>query len=172
MTSAVEEGMRIRAIIADIKGQVPDLRDWENDSRRAMKHVWLTDCKSLEEHLRASSLGKVDDKRLSIDLESLRQLLWVTPEEEELDELPEDHPDVIHWIDTSIMLVDAMTKDMHTEDLRSCLQKAAWSLEPTAESQVTKMAKQKYRKMIAEEKQRLKAEEAEEAELRAGPEET
>ena len=172
MTSAVEEGMRIRAIIADIKGQVPDLRDWENDSRRAMKHVWLTDCKSLEEHLRASSLGKVDDKRLSIDLESLRQLLWVTPEEEELDELPEDHPDVIHWIDTSIMLVDAMTKDMKTEDLRSCLQKAAWSLEPTAESQVTKMAKQKYRKMVAEEKQRLKAEEAEEAELRAGPEET
>ena len=66
-------------------------------------------------------MGKVDDKRLSIDIQTLRQLIWEDANEEEQDELRDDMPDVIQWIDTSKMLVDALTKDMNSSELRHTL---------------------------------------------------
>ena len=50
--------------------------DWEEISALTMWHVWMADCKSLEDHLIASTMGKTEDRRLSIDLCSLRQDLW------------------------------------------------------------------------------------------------
>ena len=160
MTSSVEEGFKIRATIADCCNQL-DLRNWEESSRKFMKHLWLTDCKSLQEHLCASTLTKTSDKRLSIDLAALRQLIW-EKDGEETEEITVEHPDQIQWIDTSIMLVDALTKDMNTNYLRSVMKEGKWSTKPTIESEITKMAKQKWRKMKREQK------EQEQEELRAG----
>ena len=87
--------------------------------------------------LRSNSLGKVDDKRLSIDLTGLRQLLWFDENNEELDELKEELPDEIRWIDTSIMLVDALTKDMNSNNLPKAMKDSKWSIEAHAESQAT-----------------------------------
>ena len=97
------------------------LKDWETKSRSFRQHIWITDCKSLEEHLKSDTMGKVDDKRLSIDIQTLRQLIWEDANEEEQDELRDDMPDVIRWIDTSKMLVDALTKDMNSSELRRTL---------------------------------------------------
>ena len=75
MTAAVEEGMRLRAMIVDSRGLL-DRRKWEVTSRQNMQHLWLTDCKSLEDHLLSESLTKTDDKRLSVDIAALRRLIW------------------------------------------------------------------------------------------------
>ena len=166
--TAVEEGLMIRAILTDVHGSLESLQNWEQKTRSFMRHLWLTNCKSLGDQLRSNSLGKVDDKRLSIDLTGLRQLLWFDENNEELDELKEELPDEIRWIDTSIMLVDALTKDMNSNDLRRIMKDSKWSIEATAEFQITKMAKEKYRKQKAEEKQRLKDAAQAEEHLRAG----
>ena len=55
-------------------------------------------------------------------------------------------PDIIHWVDTSQMPVDAHTKDMNGNELRATLQKGHWSTVPTEEAQITKMKKQKHRR--------------------------
>ena len=112
-----------------------------------MQHLWLTDCKSLEDHLLSDSLTKTDDKRLSVDIAALRQLIWQNADEEDQEELSAELPDQIRWIDTSKMLVDCLTKDMKTNYLRDTLKSGIYNIVPTAESEVTKLAKQKYRRM-------------------------
>ena len=42
----------------------------------------MTDCKRLEEHLTAPTMGKTEYKRLSIDLDSLRQDIWTKGKDE------------------------------------------------------------------------------------------
>ena len=110
------------------------------------------DCKSLEEHLRNDVLAKTQDKRLAIDLAALRQLIWQDENGNEVEELRGDLPDQIKWVDTSVMLVDALTKDMNGNHLRACLKEGTWSLKPSAESEVNKMKKQKYRMLKTLEK--------------------
>ena len=56
-------------------------------------------------------------------------------------------PDKIRWIDTSKMLVDFLTKDMKTNYLRETLKEGTCNIAPTAESEVTKLAKQKRGRM-------------------------
>ena len=53
------------------------------------------------------------------------------------------------------MLVDALTKDMNENELRATLKEGHWSTIPTAEAQITKMKKQKYRREKAEDERRL-----------------
>ena len=66
--------------------------------------------------------------------------------EEDQEELSDDMPDKIRWIDTSKMLVDCLTKDMKTNYLRETLKQGEYNIVPTVESEVTKLAKQKYRR--------------------------
>eukprot|EP00959_Pyramimonas_sp_CCMP1952_P221683 4634313-Pyramimonas_sp.AAC.1 len=47
-----------------------------------MRHLWVTDCMSLEEHLITPTMGKAEHKRLSIDLGSLSQGIWTNGVEE------------------------------------------------------------------------------------------
>ena len=65
--------------------------------------------------------------------------------EEDQEELSDDMPDKIRWIDTSKMLVDCLTKDMKTNYLRETLKQGEYNIVPTVESEVTKLAKQ-YRR--------------------------
>ena len=63
MLWGVESGTRIRAAIADARGLLGNARkispEWEEISACSMRHVRMTDCKSLEEHLTAATMGKV-----------------------------------------------------------------------------------------------------------------
>ena len=73
MTAATEAGMQLRAMLVDAR-RLLDRRKWEACSRQQMQQLWLTDCKSLEDHLLTDSLSKTDDKRLPVDIAALRQL--------------------------------------------------------------------------------------------------
>jgi hypothetical protein len=63
------------------------------------------------------TFSKCSDKRLSIDLAALRQMLWMTPGQSHRDELTPDGSDVVRWIDASCTLADCFTKQVKTDRL-------------------------------------------------------
>ena len=81
LSDGIEESMRLRAALADAHGVF--LRtDWEYHTARFMRNVWMIDCNSLNDHLHNPTFTKCSDKRLSIDLAALRQMVWLTPDGE------------------------------------------------------------------------------------------
>ena len=65
----------LRAAVTDIFGCL-DMKRWEATSAKFVKQIWMTDCKSLETTLSNPKCNKHSDKRLSIEIASLRQELW------------------------------------------------------------------------------------------------
>ena len=61
---AVEHGLRTRATIVDMRGQL-DIRQWEETASAAMGHVWFTDCERLFENLISPNTKQVHNKRLA-----------------------------------------------------------------------------------------------------------
>ena len=75
LSNAVEHGLRTRATIVDMRGQL-NIRQWEETASAAMGHVCFADCESLFAHLISPKTKQVDNKRLAIDLSALKQLIW------------------------------------------------------------------------------------------------
>ena len=148
MLSGTEMGDRLRAIICDCKGKLPDLRDWQQISSENMRHLWLTDCESLVSHLKNPKNERMENVRLSIDLQGLKQMLWEKADGTNLDELmPEEVAEnAIRWIDTSCMVVDCLTKRMKPDVLLNLTTTGTLSLKATPESQLLKLRKQKLRR--------------------------
>ena len=91
LSDGVEESMRLRAAWADAHGVF--LRtDWEYHTARFMRNVWMIDCNSLNDHLRNPTFTTCSDKRLSIDLAALRQMVWLTPDGELREKIGSDSP--------------------------------------------------------------------------------
>ena len=145
MCNGTGVGIKMRRAIAEMRG----LRDDNNRAEscaKAMRHVWLTDCQSLHSFLINPVAASVEDKRLEIDLQDLRQLLWEDHHGNPKDSIEEDQTEKVLWIDTSTMIADPLTKAMKSERLDTALQTCFLDLEPTAESQIAKMMKQKARR--------------------------
>ena len=147
MLSGTEMGDRLRAIICDCKGKLPDLRDWQQISSENMRHLWLTDCESLVSHLKNPKNERMENVRLSIDLQGLKQMLWEKADGTNLDQLlPEDVAEsAVRWIDTSCMVVDCLTKRMQPDVLIDLIETWILSLTATLQSQLLKLRKQKLR---------------------------
>eukprot|EP00439_Symbiodinium_sp_Y106_P075641 s1781_g15.t1 len=84
--------------------------------------LMMTDCKSLEQHLRQPGLSTVAGKRLAIDLSAMRQLIWrhtgeLVGDPLLTDEPPGDATTLVAWIDTATMLSDGLTKRMKSPQL-------------------------------------------------------
>jgi hypothetical protein len=142
MIAGIEEGSRLRAAIADARG-LQDPKDWEKSSAKAMKHLWVTDCASLSSYLTNAAKAGCEDKRLEIDLVDLRQILWNDENDDPKEDMSVDQQDKVMWIDTSAMLADPLTKEMKPDHLLDSLCNGKLSFTATAESQITKMKKQK-----------------------------
>ena len=67
LSNAVEHGLRTRATIVDMRGQLIN-RQWEETASAAMGHVWFTDCESLFAHL-------IFPNTKQVDLSALKQLI-------------------------------------------------------------------------------------------------
>ena len=113
MQSAVEAGDRLRAIICEVKGLIPDMKEWFEASQRNM--MWVTDCRSLSDHLNAGQAAKVSDKRLGIELAAMRNQLWHG--DVMTCELYAPNGDRLRWTDTATQLADALTKSMKPHQL-------------------------------------------------------
>ena len=154
LTGGVEEGDRLRAAITLMKGI--EEKDWLTASRENLRHLWLTDCASLEQYCNRPVAAGAEDKRLEIDLEALRQPLWEDPAGNPKDSLGESQTEQLRWIDTSAMLSDCLTKQMASDFLLKSLQTCVLVTAPTPESMLAKMAKQKGRAKAREKRQALK----------------
>eukprot|EP00439_Symbiodinium_sp_Y106_P002780 s7959_g1.t1 len=66
MQTAVESGDKLRAIICELRRQLPSLKGWHEETQKKMRHLWVTDCSSLSDHLNNQQINKVADKRLMI----------------------------------------------------------------------------------------------------------
>ena len=148
MLSGTEMGDRLRAIVCDCKGYMPDLRDWQSISSEKMRRLWLSDCESLVSHLKNPKNERLENVRLSIDIQGLKQMLWEKSDGTNLDELlPEDVAEnAVRWIDTSCMVVDCLTKRMKPDVMLKMMKVGRLDLKPTPESQLLKLCKQKLRK--------------------------
>ena len=154
MLSGTEMGDRLRAIICDCRGQIPDMREWQKSCAENMRHLWLADCESLVAHLKNPKSERMENVRLSIDIQGLKQLLWEKSDGTNLDELlPEDMAEnAVRWIDTSCMVVDCLTKRMKPDVLLKLMSTGKLELKASDESVLTKMRKQKMRKANKEDK--------------------
>ena len=99
-------------------------------------------------HLKNPKNERLENVRLSIDIQGLKQLLWETSDGTPLDELlPENVAEnAIRWIDTSCMVVDCLTKRMKPDVMLKMMKVGRLDLKPTPESQLLKLRKQKLRK--------------------------
>jgi hypothetical protein len=148
MLSGTEMGDRLRAIISDCRGHLKDMREWQQISSQQMRHLWLTDCESLVGHLKNPKNEKLENVRLSIDLQGLKQMLWEKADGTNLDELLPEHAaeNAVRWIDTSCMVVDCLTKRMKPDVMLKLIASGRLNLKATPESQLLKLRKQKLRK--------------------------
>ena len=73
LSNAVEHGLRTRATIVDMRGQL-NICPWEETATASVGHVLVTDCESLFSHLISSNTKQVDNKRLAIDLLALKHV--------------------------------------------------------------------------------------------------
>ena len=147
MLSGTEMGDRLRAIIADCKGMLPDVREWQQVSSRIMRHLWLSDCESLVSHLKNPKSQRMENVRLSIDIQGLKQMLWEKSDGTNLDELLSEEiaENAVRWIDTSCMVVDCLTKRMRPDLMVKLMISGKLCLRATPESQLLKLRKQKLR---------------------------
>ena len=148
MLTGTEYGDRLRAIIADCKGKIPDLRNWQEASVQHMRHIWLSDCESLVSHLKNPRNERLENTRLSIDIQGLKQMLWETQDGTSLDELLSEDicENAVRWIDTSCMVVDCLTKKMDPSVLLKVMSEGKINLQATVDSELKKLEKQKARK--------------------------
>ena len=90
-------------------------------------HVDLfTDCRSLEEYVNQPGLHSTSDKRLAIDLTGIRQQIWRKLQEETGDPLITDHLPAeattkLHWLSTTKMAADCLTKSMRPGNLTNVM---------------------------------------------------
>ena len=146
LTEVVEAADLIRAAIADAHGQL-DHRNWESSAASWCKSQWLTDCKSCADSLH-KPVARGIDKRLGIELASLRQFLWRRrlydlPDRRLLEELPPDdeRTDRCRWIDTTVMSCDCLTKSMPEDYLMKILDTNLWDVAQTVKAKATKLRK-------------------------------
>lgn len=119
-----EDAEHVRQMMFVMKNLAKHLTPSRNytDAADHMKILWCTDCRSLSDHLVMPGISEVSDKRLAIDLTSLRQELWRGPgslvgNPTYTDELPLDRTTDCRWISTKTMVADALTKQMRCEQL-------------------------------------------------------
>ena len=85
---------------------------------------WLTDCRSLVDYMSSTVGSAVSDKRLAIDLTTLKQELWrpkgsITGDPASQPGMPVDAKDKMFWVSTRDMVCDALTKSMKWDAVRN-----------------------------------------------------
>ena len=118
--------------------------------------VWITDCQSTQSSLVRPVMNKIADKRLGIELASMRQSIWRKKGEKisetDADDLPEIHEatDIVYWVDTDVMIADCLTKPMAPEKLIEAIETNYWDLRQPIASLQKKRHKQQQRRKKAE----------------------
>lgn len=117
---------RRRGIVAELKGQIADLRTWREDSRKVIPHLAKTYCRSLTDHLNQEVTAKVADKRLGIELQAIHDTMW---EDCERTWITFPHGgDKVRWTAAGRMSSDALTKSMKPSLLLEALKECSYKV--------------------------------------------
>ena len=122
-----------RALIAETRDQQFSIHRWEQEIA-SVACWWLVDAKSVEEHLN-KDVGMPQDKRLAIELASLRQLLRRSGGKCR-----------VVWIDTTTQLADALTKDMDASFLEQVFYNGVYDTEAVQQAKDAKQRKATLRR--------------------------
>ena len=123
----------LRALIAETRDREFSVHRWEQEIT-AVPCWWLIDAKSVQEHL-GKDCGMPADKRLGIELASLRQLLRRGGGKCR-----------VVWIDTTTQLSDALTKDMDAGFLEQVFFENTYDTEAVQEAKDAKQRKASLRR--------------------------
>ena len=126
LSNAVEHGLRARATIVDMRGQL-NVRQWEEKASAAMGHVWFADCESLFAHLIFSQRSTCGTIVTIVMKKSVGRRV------------------IILVGSTSAMLSDCLTKAMTSGWLNETLSTGTFDMRPTEESLVIKTKNRKWR---------------------------
>ena len=90
---------------------------WQVASQDSIYTMWLTDCRSLHDYVVHQGMSQVSDKRLALDLSALRQMVWrqdgeLTGDPLLTDRIPPGATTRLHWLPTTKMAADCLTKSM------------------------------------------------------------
>ena len=108
-----ESGDKLRGALAELMGQLDSMKTWLDDSRSCIPQLMLSDCRSLTDHLASEVLGRVADKRLGIELQSIHESLW--QDGRRTWDMHHGGGDIVTWIATGTMVSDALTKSMRPD---------------------------------------------------------
>ena len=108
-----ESGDKLRGALAELMGQLDSMKTWLDDSRSCIPQLMLSDCRSLTDHLANEVLGRVADKRLGIELQSIHESLW--QDGRRTWDMHHGGGDIVTWIATGTMVSDALTKSMRPD---------------------------------------------------------
>ena len=109
LQNAQEAGDRVRALLAELYGYGSTGPDWHDASRRAIPHVMLSDCRSLVANLNTEVPSRVQDKRLQIELDAIRQSIFDGDGRRTAEVYPKGGVD---WVATATQVADGLTKSM------------------------------------------------------------
>ncbi len=59
-----------------MKGGITEANRWDEQSRVLIPHLCVSDCRSLVDYVNSDVPAKTQDKRLGIELASIRQSVW------------------------------------------------------------------------------------------------
>ena len=109
--SAREAGDRVRAVLAELYGYGTTGPDWHHASRRAIPHVMLPDCRSLVANLNTEVPSRVQEKRLQIELDAIRQSIFDGDGRCAAEVYPKGG-DRVDWVATATQIADCLTRSM------------------------------------------------------------
>ena len=100
----------------------------------------------MHDHLINPIAQEGGDKRLEVDIESLRESLWQYPNGRPKEEITEEQTDKPRWVATSTMLCDPLAKTGPTSFYPRLRRATTLGiLRPAIESQIRKLQQQKVR---------------------------
>ena len=123
LQNAQEAGDKIRAALAEMYGYLSPGPEWYESARKHVPHIMLSDCRSLVDHLNVEVPARVQDKRLQIELNALRQAIFLDDGTRTASHYPAGG-DRVDWCDTHTQIADCFTKSMKPDYLLKVL--ATW----------------------------------------------
>ena len=111
LQNAQEAGDRVRALLAELYGYGTAGPDWHDASRRAIPHVMLSDCRSLVANLNTEMASRVPDKRLQIELNAIRSMIFDGDGRRTAEVYPKGG-DRVDGVATATQRADCLTKSM------------------------------------------------------------
>ena len=121
-----EAGQQVRTLLYGIlqpKSRGDRGTTWKVQAADHKLLVWMSDCRSFIEYMASVNPSVVSDKRLAIDMTSLKQELWRREGEEVGDpsvgqSMALNAGDQLFWICTADMVSDQLTKSMRWNAIR------------------------------------------------------